>query len=113
MRSDTPNPATTKTDTKRSVSAGTPLTLTIVERKSVKKVKLSTNPITTPIGRDFPISTPPILEVRIIGRIGSMQGDRTVIIPAKNAKTISIIIILNKLWCWSINYKTSTTNYSI
>jgi hypothetical protein len=69
-----------------------PLNLTIVERKSVKKVKLRTNPITTPIGRDFPVFTPPILEVRIIGRIGRIHGESTVIIPAKNANAISKII---------------------
>lgn len=98
IRSEIPKPATTITEAKRNVSAGMPLKRTIVERKSVKKVKLSINPDTTPIGRDFPVFTPPILEVRTIGRIGRMHGDKTVIIPAKNANAISnIIILLSKL----------------
>ncbi len=80
------------TDTSLSVSAGIPLSLTIVERKSVKKVKLRINPVTTPIGRDFPVFTLPILEVKIIGRIGNMHGESTVITPAKNANAISKII---------------------
>ena len=71
-----------------------PLKLTIVERNRVKNVKLRTNPITTPIGRDFPISLPPIVEDRTIGRIGKIQGDKIVMTPAKNANAISNIIIL-------------------
>lgn len=50
------------------------------------------NPNTTPKGRNFPVLTPPILDVRIIGNIGKMHGDSTVIIPAKNAKAINKII---------------------
>jgi len=38
------------TDTSRKTSADIPKLLTIVARKSVKNVKLSTNPITMPIG---------------------------------------------------------------
>ena len=87
-----PKPATTKTETKRSVSAGMPLRRTMVERKRVKKVKLSTNPKTTPRGRDFPVFTPPILDVRIIGRIGKIHGESTVTTPAKNANAMSNII---------------------
>ena len=93
MSKDKPNPATTNTDIILRVSAGIPLTLTIVERKRVKKVKLRINPITTPIGRDFPVFTPPILEVRIIGRIGKIHGESTVITPAKKANVISRIIL--------------------
>ena len=74
------------------MSAEIPLNLTMVDRKRVKKVKLKINPITTPIGRDLPVFTPPILEVRIIGRTGRIQGERIVITPAKNAKAISNII---------------------
>jgi len=74
------------------VSAGIPLIRTIVERKSVKKVKLKINPITTPTGRDLPVFTPPILEVSMIGKMGKIQGERTVITPAKNANAISKII---------------------
>ena len=85
------------TDTNRSVSAGIPLNLTIVERKRVKKVKLRINPITTPSGRDLPVFTPPILEVRMIGRIGNIHGESTVISPARNANAISKIIRLLKI----------------
>jgi len=35
----------------------------------------------------------PIDEVKTIGRMGKMQGDKTVIIPAKNAKAKSKIIL--------------------
>ena len=70
--------------------------MTIVERKSVKKVKLKINPVITPKGRALPISVVPIDEDKIIGRIGKMQGERIVTIPAKNAKIISRIIVKNK-----------------
>ena len=69
-----------------------PKALTKLERKRVKKVKLAINPTTTPNGRDFPISSVPIVEERIIGRIGRIHGERIVTIPAKNAKAISKII---------------------
>ena len=79
----------------RKKSAESPLILTIVDKKRVKNVKLRTNPITTPIGLPFPISRPPIVEVRIIGRIGKMQGERIVTIPARNANAISKSILFN------------------
>lgn len=94
MRSDSPNPAITITETFLRASGGTPLSRTIVERKSVKKVKLRIKPMTTPRGRDFLVSLPPIVEVRIIGNIGRIQGESTVIIPAKNANVRSKIICL-------------------
>ena len=72
------------------------MTLTIVDKNNVKKVKLKTNPVMTPIGLALPIWVVPILEDKIIGSIGKMQGERIVTIPAKNAKTISKIIIQNK-----------------
>jgi len=63
-----------------------------MERNKVKKVKLKMNPVTTPNGLAFPIVFPPRVEVRIIGKIGKIQGDNTVTIPAKNANNISNII---------------------
>lgn len=88
-----PNPAITIIENIRSVSAGIPLKRTIVERKSVKKVKLRTNPVTTPRGRALPIFCPPIVEVKIIGKIGKIQGESTVTIPAKKENAISNIMI--------------------
>jgi len=82
----------TTTEKLRIVSAEIPLSLTTVERKRVKKVKLRTNPMTTPIGLDFPVFTPPILDVSMIGRIGKIHGESTVMTPAKNANAISNII---------------------
>lgn len=78
----------------RSTSGDIPLTLTMEERKSVKKVKLNINPKTIPVGRALPVSFPPIVEERIMGRIGKIQGDSMVTIPAKNANVISKIIRL-------------------
>ncbi len=80
-----------KTEKYRSDSAGIPLNLTIDERKSVKKVKLKTKPTTTPKDLLFPaVSTE---EERIIGKIGKIQGESIVTIPAKNAKDTSIIML--------------------
>lgn len=57
---------------------------TMIDRKSVKKVKLATNPITTPNGRLFPeLSTD---EERIIGRTGKIHGERIVTTPARKEK---------------------------
>ena len=81
--------AMTKTEIKRSDSAGMPLKRTIEERKSVKKVKLTINPVMTPSGRFFP----PVIEPdKTIGSIGRMQGERIVTMPARNAKRIRSII---------------------
>jgi len=71
-----------------------PLIRTRVERKSVKNVKLIINPVITPSGRDLPVSIPPILELKMIGRIGKIHGETTVITPAKNANVISKIIFI-------------------
>lgn len=49
--------------------------------------------MTTPIGLDFPVLIPPILEVKIMGRIGKIHGESTVITPAKNANVISKIML--------------------
>jgi len=78
------------TENNLKVSAEIPLKETIVERKSVKRVKLAMNPIITPTGRDFPIA-----EERMIGKIGKIQGDKIVTMPAKKAKIISRIITTN------------------
>ena len=85
MRRDAPKPAIIIIDTVLSKFDELPLTWTIVERNSVKKVKLRINPIITPTGRDLSIFLPPIVEVRIIGRIGKIHGESMVTIPAKNA----------------------------
>jgi len=73
----------TTIETNLNESAGTPLTLTIVDKNNVKKVKLETKPITTPIGFCFPT---PLAEDKIIGIKGKIQGESTVTTPAKNAK---------------------------
>ena len=82
----------TMTEKNRSESAGKPLNETIVERKSVKKVKLRIKPRTTPKGRAFPVFWPPIDDESTIGNIGKIHGLRTVTIPAKNANATSKII---------------------
>ena len=92
IRKEIPKRKITTMEINLKESAGIPKTLTIVVRNNVKKVKLATNPIMTPIGRDFPVSCPPIVDVRIMGSIGKMQGERIVTIPAKKAKAIKIII---------------------
>ena len=72
----------------RNVSEGIPVSRTIVDKKSVKKVKLATNPTTIPTGR----ALPPTTELdKTIGRTGSMQGERIVTIPAIKAKPIRIM----------------------
>ena len=53
----------------------------------VKKVKLTTRPVTIPSGRRFP---PVIPADNTTGRIGRMQGARMVAIPARKAKKMSI-----------------------
>jgi hypothetical protein len=74
-----------------SDSAGIPLSRTIVERNSVKKVKLNMNPVTTPRGRRFPdVST---VDERMIGKIGNIHGERIVTTPAKKANTTSTIML--------------------
>lgn len=85
----------------RRASAGIPLSCTMVDRKRVKKVKLSMNPITTPKGRDFPMFFPPIVELRMMGKMGRMHGESTVTIPARNANVISKIIFLILACNWS------------
>jgi len=93
IRRDIPKPPTIIIETILRVSAGIPLSLTIVERKSVKKVKLRINPVTTPIGLALPVLIPLTLDVRTIGKIGRIHGESTVIIPAKNANVKSNIIV--------------------
>ena len=77
------------TDTVRSASAEIPVALTIAERNSVKKVKLAINPTTTPHGRFLP---PVIDEDSTMGRIGKMQGERMVTMPARNANRMRSMI---------------------
>ena len=86
-----PNKNKTNIETPRSKLGETPVARTILERNKVKKVKLATNPITTPKGLFLPS---PIVEERMIGNSGKMQGERIVTIPARNAKAKRIIITL-------------------
>ena len=81
-----PKIANIKMEMKRSEFAGIPLTRTIVDKNKVKKVKLVTNPATTPSGFCFPV---PSEDERMIGSKGRMHGESTVTIPAKNAKKMS------------------------
>jgi len=76
----------------RKESAGIPNNLTIEDKKRVKKVKLATKPSTTPRGR-----VRPELTERTRGRMGKIQGERIVTIPARKAKIISINIGINIL----------------
>jgi hypothetical protein len=92
IRSEAPNSAITKTEKSRRVAAGTPKAFTITVKNSVKKVKLAINPSTIPKGLPFPMSLSPMVDERIIGRIGSIQGERIVTIPARNEKNIKSII---------------------
>lgn len=73
------------------VFVGIPVKRIIVARKRVKNVKLRINPKIMPYGRFLsPLTVPE----RTIGRIGRMQGDKMVTIPAKNANISKIIILL-------------------
>ena len=75
----------------RKLSAEILVTLTIAERKRVKKVKLSTKPVTIPSGLLFP----PVSELeRTIGNTGRIQGEKIVMIPLKKANKTRIIIVL-------------------
>ena len=67
-----------------------PVSPIIVVRKSVKKVKLRIKPRIMPYGRFLP----PLTLVRTIGRIGRIQGERIVTIPARNANKSKSIILL-------------------
>lgn len=62
----------------------------MLDKNKVKNVKLAINPTTTPIGLFFPESVDD--EDKIIGRIGRIQGESMVTIPAKKAKAINNII---------------------
>ena len=62
-----------------------PVALTIADKKSVKRVKLRTKPITMPIG----LRCPPFKEPeRTMGRIGKIQGESMVTKPAMNENKI-------------------------
>jgi len=80
------------TDKKRNELAGIPEKLTIVDKKSVKKVKLATKPMTTPNGLCLLSASD---EAKIIGSNGKIQGDKTVTIPAKKEKPINNNISLS------------------
>ena len=56
---------------------------------TAKKVKLVMNPTITPRGLCFPLKNDPD---NTIGKIGRIQGESMVTMPAKKAKTSKIII---------------------
>ena len=85
------------TENNLSDSAGIPDRRTMLDKKSVKKVKLSTNPVTTPTGLAIPALTPPMPEDRTMGRMGRMHGESIVTTPARNENKISKIINNKKL----------------
>lgn len=88
INSERPNIINTNIEKFRKESADMPVIETIVDKNRVKKVKLATNPVTTPNGRFFPeVSTD---EDKMTGKIGKMQGESIVTIPARKAKIISI-----------------------
>lgn len=90
-----PKKEITMTEKMRRESEGIPRTLTILERKRVKKVKLRTKPRTVPSGRARDGFAPGLLtpEERTIGRMGKIQGERMVTSPAIKAKSVRIIIV--------------------
>lgn len=71
------------------VSRGIPNKLTMVDKKSVKKVKLKTKPVTIPNGRDLPKFLPAREEDKTIGNSGKIQGESTVTNPARKANSKS------------------------
>ena len=81
-----PNRAINTTATTRSASAGMPSARTIAARVSVKTVKLTTKPASTPKGRAFP---PPMLPESTMGSTGRMHGERIVITPETKANASS------------------------
>ncbi len=77
------------TEILRTISAEILSAVTILARKSVKKVKLAMNPKTIPIGLFLELPTDPD---KTIGKTGSIHGERTVTTPAKKAKIINKIM---------------------
>ena len=75
----------------RRESAGIPIKRTSVDKNNVKKVKLATKPMTTPIGLFLPDVS--AVDDKIMGKSGRIQGDKTVTTPAKKAKVIKSIIL--------------------
>ena len=85
----TPNKRIMITDKFLKTSADIPVNLTIAERKSVNKEKLSTKPVTIPNG----LLCPPVKDPdKTTGKIGRIQGERIVTKPARNEKAMSKII---------------------
>lgn len=92
IKSDNPKKKITMIENNLKVSADIPKVLTNDVRNKVKNVKLAIKPTIIPIGRALPLSWPPTVEVKIIGKIGNIQGERIVTIPAIKAKEIKVII---------------------
>ena len=63
----------------------------MLDRNSVKTLKLTTKPAMTPNGRPFP----PTLPESTIGSTGRMHGDRIVTIPERKAKGSRTIMVLH------------------
>ena len=74
------------------VFPGIPVSRIIVARKRVNIVKLRINPTIIPKGR---LLSPLTVPESTIGRIGRIQGDKIVTIPARNANNNNIIIELS------------------
>ncbi len=92
MSIEIPKPAIISTETNRNEPAGIPLNWTIVDKNKVKNVKLAMNPATTPTRRERLVLSVPIEVESTIGKMGRMQGDKIVTIPARKAKPRSNII---------------------
>ncbi len=75
-----PNPTMTTTEKVRRASADSPVAETIVDKNSVKNVKLAIKPVTIPSGRFVPSPTDPD---STIGKTGRIHGDKIVTTPAK------------------------------
>ena len=76
----------------RSESADMLSVFTSVDKNKVKKVKLAIKPTTIPNGLCLLVSPSPIVDDKTIGRIGKIQGESIVTIPAIKAKKININI---------------------
>lgn len=88
IKSEKPNEINTNIEKFRNELAEIPVNETIEDKNSVKNVKLATNPVTTPSGLFFPDGSTE--EDKMTGKIGKMQGESIVTIPARKAKIISI-----------------------
>lgn len=82
------------TEMLRRISGDNPVRRTMLAKNRVKKVKLVINPVTIPRGRRLP---PPEDPDKTIGKIGKMQGERIVTMPARKAKRMRRIMDSSRL----------------